>query len=110
MGARRRRLLLTEGVSWAFGLIGLTVWAAFQFGVAASTQHDLDRFARLQAVAFNASTHEGQLDDSLQRGTLAVITGKMVKQSPDAMRIRTPASILGVRGTEFVVKVADPGT
>jgi hypothetical protein len=39
-----------------------------------------------------------------------VISGKMVKQSPEAMKIRTPASILGVRGTEFVVKVADPGT
>jgi hypothetical protein len=31
----------------------------------------------------------------------------MVKQTPEAMRIRTPSSILGVRGTEFVVKVAD---
>ena len=60
--------------------------------------------------SFNPSTHEGQFDASLQRGTLAVVSGKMVKQSPDAMRIRTPASILGVRGTEFVVKVAEPGT
>jgi hypothetical protein len=29
----------------------------------------------------------------------------MVKQSPESMRIRTPSSIMGVRGTEFVVKV-----
>jgi len=33
----------------------------------------------------------------------------MVKQSPDAMRVRTPSSIMGVRGTEFVVKVIEPG-
>jgi hypothetical protein len=31
----------------------------------------------------------------------------MVKQSPESMRIRTPSSIMGVRGTEFVVRVAD---
>jgi hypothetical protein len=29
----------------------------------------------------------------------------MVKQSPDSMRIHTPSSVMGVRGTEFVVKV-----
>jgi hypothetical protein len=29
----------------------------------------------------------------------------MVKQSPESMRVRTPSSIMGVRGTEFVVKV-----
>jgi hypothetical protein len=34
----------------------------------------------------------------------------MVKQSPDAMRVRTPSSIMGVRGTEFVVKVTEPGS
>jgi hypothetical protein len=34
-----------------------------------------------------------------------VVSGKMVKQSPEAMRVRTPASIMGVRGTEFLVRV-----
>lgn len=57
---------------------------------------------------FDSTTHAGKFDASLQRGSLAVISGKMVKQSPDAMRIRTPSSVLGVRGTEFIVKVADP--
>ena len=27
------------------------------------------------------------------------------EKSPDAMRVRTPTSIMGVRGTEFVVRV-----
>jgi hypothetical protein len=31
----------------------------------------------------------------------------MAKQSPQAMTVRTPATVLGVRGTEFFVKV-DP--
>lgn len=64
----------------------------------------------IERYAFDSTTHAGQFDASLKKGTLAVISGKMVKQSPDAMRVRTPVSIMGVRGTEFVVKVTDPGS
>lgn len=64
----------------------------------------------IDKYAFDSSTHAGQFDASLKKGTLAVVSGKMVRQSPDAMRIKTPASILGVRGTEFVVKIAEPGS
>lgn len=61
----------------------------------------------IDSYRFDSTTHAGKFDASLQRGSLAVISGKMVKQSPDAMRIRTPSSVLGVRGTEFVVRVDD---
>lgn len=61
----------------------------------------------IDSYSFDSTTHAGKFDASLSRGSLAVISGKMVKQSPEAMRIRTPSSVLGVRGTEFVVKVAD---
>jgi hypothetical protein len=57
---------------------------------------------------FNTTTHAGHFDASLKKGTLAVVSGKMVKQSPDAMKVRTPAAIMGVRGTEFVVQVEEP--
>lgn len=63
----------------------------------------------IERFAFDSTTHAGQFDTSLRRGTLAVISGKLVKQSPDAMRVRTPSSILGVRGTEFVVRVGAGG-
>jgi hypothetical protein len=53
--------------------------------------------------AFNASTHAGTLDTSLKRGTMAVVSGKLAKNSPNTVQFRTPAAILGVRGTEFVV-------
>ena len=59
----------------------------------------------IERYAFNPTTHAGQFDASLKRGSLAVISGKMVKQSPEAMRVRTPSSVMGVRGTEFVVRV-----
>ena len=52
---------------------------------------------------FNASTHTGTLDASLKRGTLAVVSGKLAKNSTNSVQFRTPAAILGVRGTEFVI-------
>lgn len=57
---------------------------------------------------FDSTTHAGRFDASLKKGTLAVVSGKMVKQSPDAMKVRTPAAIMGVRGTEFIVQVEEP--
>lgn len=62
----------------------------------------------IEHYTFNSTTHAGKFDATLKRGSLAVISGKMVKQSPEAMRVRTPASIMGVRGTEFLVRVDDP--
>ena len=57
---------------------------------------------------FNTTTHAGRFDASLQKGSLAVVSGKIVKQEPGAMRVRTPASVMGVRGTEFLVRVDEP--
>jgi hypothetical protein len=31
----------------------------------------------------------------------------MAKQSPEAMTVRTPSAVLGVRGTEFVLSAND---
>lgn len=58
--------------------------------------------------AFDTRTHVGKFDASLKKGSLAVVSGKMVKQTPGSMRVRTPAAIMGVRGTDFVVQVDDP--
>ena len=57
----------------------------------------------LNTFVFNEATHDGALDASLKRGTLAVVSGKLAKNSPNSVQFRTPASILGVRGTEFVI-------
>lgn len=62
----------------------------------------------LDQFSFNTTTHDGSFDSSLKKGTLAVKSGQIVEQTPEAMRIRTPAALLGVRGTEFVVR-ADGG-
>jgi hypothetical protein len=58
----------------------------------------LDRFA------FDPTTHAGGLETTLRQGTLAAVSGKIARQTPGAMRVRTPSTILGVRGTEFAVR------
>jgi hypothetical protein len=57
----------------------------------------------LERFEFDATTSAGRFDARLERGTLAVVSGRIAKQSPQAMTVRTPAAVLGVRGTEFVV-------
>lgn len=57
---------------------------------------------------FDSTTHVGEFEGSLRKGKLAAVSGKMVKQTPESMKIRTPSSVMAVRGTEFVVEVKDP--
>lgn len=57
----------------------------------------------LEHFEFDPTTSAGRFDARLQRGTLAVVSGRIAKQSPQAMTVRTPSAVLGIRGTEFVV-------
>lgn len=57
----------------------------------------------LAQFEFDPTTNQGRFDAQLQRGTLAVVSGRIAKQSPQAMTVRTPSAALAVRGTEFVV-------
>jgi hypothetical protein len=60
----------------------------------------------LNKFAFDSTTHSGVLDASLKHGTLAVVSGKISKTSPEQVQYRTPTAILGVRGTEFVLEAS----
>jgi hypothetical protein len=62
----------------------------------------------IEKYSFDSTTHSGQFEGNLRQGRLAAVSGKMVKQSPESMKIRTPSAIMGVRGTEFVVQVDEP--
>ena len=81
------------------GSLGITFVDNTMMSAGPNSSLALDRFS------FNSTTHEGRLDTSIRSGTLSVISGKIAKQSPDAMTVRTPAAILGARGTEFLVQV-----
>lgn len=54
---------------------------------------------------YDSTTHDGAFETTLASGRLAVVAGKIARRTPDAMRLRTPQSLLGVRsGAEFVVE------
>ena len=89
-------------VTGADGTVGITFADNSLLSIGPDSVFAIDRFV------FDSTTHAGQFDSTISKGTLAVISGKMVKQSPESMKIRTPSSIMGVRGTEFVVKVDEP--
>lgn len=84
------------------GSVGITFTDNTMMSAGPNSVLALDRYA------FDSTTHEGRLDASMRNGTLAVVSGKIAKQSPDAMTVKTPATILGVRGTEFFVQVDEP--
>jgi hypothetical protein len=88
-------------VTGADGRIGITLDDNTLLSAGPNAVVVLDRFA------FDSTTHAGVLDASVQRGTLAVSTGKIGKQSPETVRFRTPNAILGVRGTSFAIDAGE---
>jgi hypothetical protein len=48
-----------------------------------------------------------KLGASITRGTMNFISGMIAKLRPDAQTVRTPTGTIGVRGTQFMVKVDD---
>ena len=76
------------------------------------TFNDNTRFAagpnsRLSVAdyAFDDTTHKGQFLTRVDKGSVAIVSGQIAKSNKDAMRVRTPTALLGVRGTRFVVEV-----
>ena len=88
-------------VTGADGSVGIVFLDASLLSAGPRTSLAIDRFA------FDSTTNQGRFDTSLKKGTLAVVSGKIAKQSPGAMRVTTPAAILGVRGTELVIRADD---
>ncbi|HMH66232.1 MAG TPA: FecR family protein [Rhizomicrobium sp.] len=78
--------------------VGITFADNSMMSLGPNSQLALDQFR------FDTTTHEGVFNTSLSKGTLAVKSGQIVQQTPEAMHIKTPAALLGVRGTEFLVR------
>ncbi len=57
----------------------------------------------LQEFSFNSTTQDGNIVVGLLKGTLRMITGLIGKTRPESVRIITPTSTIGVRGTDFLI-------
>ena len=88
--------VLTTGPN---GSVGITLIDNTRLSAGPNSRVELKQFR------FNPTTHEGEFLTDVQQGTLAIVSGQIAKRSPDAMKIKTPTTILGVRGTTFAVKI-----
>lgn len=62
----------------------------------------------LESYEYDSAEDRGSFESSIARGSLSIRSGRIAKKGRDRMRVRTPTTVLGVRGTYFLVKV-DPG-
>lgn len=79
--------------------VGITLIDSTRLSAGPNSRIELKQFR------FNPTTQEGESLTEVRRGTLAIVSGQIAKRSPEAMKVQTPTTILGVRGTTFAVKV-----
>ena len=90
-------------VTGADSAVGITLRDNTRLSAGPNSVLALDKFS------FDSTTHAGELNASVKKGSLSVISGKLAAASPESVSFRTPSATLGVRGTEFVIEVADRG-
>ena len=59
----------------------------------------------LATYKYDRTQQTGQFVARVNKGSLGVVSGKIAKSAKNAMQVHTPTTILGVRGTRFVVDV-----
>ena len=83
----------------ADGAIGITFRDNSVFSAGPNSQLAVEDFQ------FGSRKFKGSFLSRLKRGTLSVTSGDIARGSPEAMKIRTPHTVLGVRGTRFAIRV-----
>jgi len=63
-----------------------------------NTTMDLSQFQ------FDSTTQQGNFVLDLLQGSVRVVTGLLARINPELFKINTPTSVVGVRGTDFIVE------
>ena len=79
--------------------MGLTFIDNSRFAVGPNSRVAVSEFS------FDRRTQRGAFVTRVDRGSLGIVSGQIAKSGRDAMKVRTPTSLLGVRGTRFVIEV-----
>jgi hypothetical protein len=85
----------------ADGRIGVTLNDDTRVSLGPASEVRLDRFSYASADGGLA------LVLKFMRGVGAYVSGRIAKLSPDAVRLETPAAIVGVRGTTVAIRVSE---
>ncbi len=81
------------------GRIAVTFIDNARFALGPNSRVVVNRFE------FDDASHQGRFDAKVLKGQLAVISGQIAHENPKGMTLQTPTSVLGIRGTRFVVAV-----
>ena len=81
------------------GRISLTFIDNTRFAIGPNSRVSVSEFQ------YDRTRQKGSFVTKVDRGSLAVVSGRIAKSGPDAMKVRTPNTLLGVRGTKFIVDV-----
>jgi hypothetical protein len=81
------------------GRIAVTFLDNSRFSVGPRSRISLERFQ------FDTTSHDGIFETRIEAGSLAIVSGDIAKRTEDAMKVRTPTTILGMRGTRLIVEV-----
>jgi len=81
------------------GRMSVTFVDNTRFAIGPNSQVSVSEFQ------YDRTRQKGAFVTQVDRGSLAVVSGKIAKSGPDAMKVRTPNTLLGVRGTKFIVDV-----
>ncbi len=81
------------------GRISLTFIDNTRFAIGPNSRVSVSEFV------YDRTRQKGAMVTQVDRGSLAVVSGKIAKSGRDAMKVRTPNTLLGVRGTKFIVEV-----
>ena len=81
------------------GRIGLAFIDNTRFAIGPNSRVTVSKFD------YDRTRQQGVFLTEVDRGSLAVVSGRIAKSGKDTMKVRTPNSLLGVRGTRFIVEV-----
>ena len=85
----------------ADGSLGITFRDNTRIALGPRSRVDLARFV------FKPAEKQYGFGLQLARGTLSYVSGIIAKLAPETISIETPTSVLGVRGTRLLVRVAE---
>lgn len=81
--------------------VGITLNDDMRISLASSSSFKFTQFV------YDPNTREGSFIGSVLKGSLRFVTGLLGKAHPRSLTIKTPTSTIGIRGTDFIVTVAE---
>ena len=66
-------------------------------------------FEVLDELVYDAATGTGSMAVDMLEGAFSFVSGEIAKTGPDAMEVKTPVAVIGIRGTTVAGKAAVEG-